>query len=145
MIEKFEDYIGGLPLTRVVKERINELLELNSKIKECEIDDIFICEFKNEEGTRNYTSLWLFNEKYCIECKNFMSLYDFDITPYNKRIDYCSITPVNFDFVTPTNQSIINIHFHFGFGIAGNLIATEENCLSALNIYKKYIISNLND
>lgn len=145
MIEKFEEYIGTLPLTKVVKDRIDEVLILNNKIKELDIQDIFVCESKNEEGARNYTSLWLFTDQYCIECKNFLNSYDFDLTPYLKKIDYCSIVPVNFDLETPNPSSIVKIHFHFGAGITGDLIATESNCLSALKIYQKYIISNLGE
>lgn len=145
MIEKFEEYVGTLPLTKVVKDRINEVLVMNNKIKHLEIQDIFVCESKNEEGSRNYSSLWLFTETYCIECKNFLNSNDFDITPYLNRIEYCSIVPINFDLETPNPNSIVRIHFHLGTGVSGDLIASENNCLSALKIYQKYIVSNLND
>ncbi len=146
MIEKFEDYLGSLQLTKVVKDRIEEIIILNRKIKEMDILDIFICELKNKEGSRNYTSLWLFGEKYCIECKSFLTKNDFDLTPIKNKIDYCSISPIDFDLENTTEKSIVNIHFKFvssGTGMTGNLIATEINCLSALNLYRKYIISNL--
>jgi hypothetical protein len=134
MIEQFDDYIGTLPLTKVVKDKIEEMLILNSKIKKFEIKDIFVCELKNEEGARNYTSLWLFTDKQVVECKNFLATYDFDITPLYKNIEYCSMSPVNFDLEKPSDVRI-----------SGDIIATENNCLSALKIYQKYIIPNLKD
>jgi hypothetical protein len=143
MIAKFETYLGKLPLTSVVKNRINEVINMNLKIHNIEINDILLCEMKNNEGSRNYTSLWLFSDSLCIECKNFLQVYDFDSTPISKKVDYCSIIPTNFDFENPTELSIVKVHFHFGTGIAGDLIATEQNCLSAVDIYKKYIVSNL--
>lgn len=145
MIKKYDDYLGTLPLTKVIKERINDMLIINSRIKKLDIIDIFVCESKNKEGSRNYTSLWLFSDTYCIECKNFLNSFDFDITPYSKKIDYCSIVPINFDLKTPNTNSIVKVNFHFAAGISGDLIATEHNCLYALKIYKKYIVSNLNE
>jgi hypothetical protein len=145
MIEQFDDYIGTLPLTKVVKDKIEEMLILNSKIKKFEIKDIFVCELKNEEGARNYTSLWLFTDKQVVECKNFLATYDFDITPLYKNIEYCSMSPVNFDLEKPSDKSIVKIHIQFNVRISGDIIATENNCLSALKIYQKYIIPNLKD
>ena len=144
MFEKFYLYLDTLPLTLVVKKRIDELIILNSKLINEEILDIFICDMKNHDGTRTYLSLWLFAEKYVFECKNFLNTYDFDITPYFKKIDYCYIKPINFDFETTNEKSSVNI-----FGALGEntieLIATEQNCLKALDVYKKYIIRNLVD
>lgn len=142
MIEKFEDYLGNLPLTNAVKGRINEVLLMNSKIIDFEIQDIFVCEFKNDEGSRNFTSLWLFSEKFCIECKNFLNSNNFDLTPL-KELDYCSIFLADFDFEETGEKSFVKIHFRFKVGLTGDLIATESNCLSLFEIYKKYLISNL--
>lgn len=144
MIEKFEAYLGTLPITKTVKDRVDEIINLNLKIQEFDIKDIFICELKNSEGSRSYTSLWLFTDKYFIECKDFLTTFDFDITPYLGKIQYCSISPKDFDLETATEKSIVNIHFSLAAdSISGSLISTEQNCLNALSIYRKYIVSNL--
>jgi hypothetical protein len=143
MIEKFEGYLGLLPLTRIIKDRIDEIIKLNLKIVDEEINDIFICEFKNNEGVRTYTSLWLFCHNNCIECKTFLHSYDFDITPYFKKVDYCSITSSEFDFENTSEISSVKVHFRFATGISGDLIGTEQNCLKAFEIYKRFIIPNL--
>jgi len=142
MLKKFEDYLGTLPLTQVM-DRINEVLKLNSKITNDDILDIFICEFKNDEGARTHTSLWLFTKKHCIECKDFLTTNNFDLTPYAGRITYCSIKPIEFNLDKPTKKSSVKIHFKFEGGVSGILIATENNCLKAFEIYKKYIVTNL--
>lgn len=150
MLEKFEEYLGQLPLTKAIRRRIEEVITLNMKIKELDIQDIFICELKNEEGSRTYTSLWLFTQDYSIECKNFLTENDFDIVPHMKRVGYCSIAPLNFDFEETNENSSIKVHFSYSIksgmaGISGDLIATEQNCIHAFHIYKKYVISNLID
>lgn len=144
MINKFNKYLEKITLTKIVKGRINEVLLMNQKIYNEEIRDIFVCEMKNKEGARSYTSLWLFSDEFCFECKNFLNSFNFDKTPYSSKLDYCSIEIIEFDLKEPNEKSIVNIHFEFRISLAGDLIATESNCLSAIEIYKKYIIPNLN-
>ena len=144
MKKKFKEYLGTLPITKVVINRIDEVMTLNSKLLNDKILDIFVCEIKNHEGSRTYTSLWLFAEKNAIECKNFLQTDDFDITPYFKKLDYCSIKPLNFDFEEVKVNSSVQIYARFGENVF-DIVATEQNCIKALDIYKKYIIANLID
>ncbi len=109
MLDKFEDYLGVLPLTQVVRERIDTVIDLNAKIVNADFMDIFICEMKDKEGAKEYTSLWLFTNSLLVECKNFLSEDDFDVVPYINRVRYCSIKPIEFDFKSVTAKSSITI------------------------------------
>jgi hypothetical protein len=143
MVEKFEHYLGVLPLTQVVKTRIDEILILNDAMIDEDIVDIFICELKNNEERTTFTSLWLFTESYATECKNFLTTYDFDIAPYKNKINYCSIKATEFDFTTPTEKSLVTISFQFDSPVSGTFTATSDNCLKAYEFYTKYIIPNV--
>lgn len=143
MVEKFESYLGVLPLTQVVKTRIDEIMILNSAMFDEEILDIFICELKNNEERPTYTSLWFFTESYAIECKDFLTTYDFDIAPYKNRLKYSSIKSTDFDFATPTDKSFVKISFQFDSTVSGIFTATSNNCLKAYEFYTKYIIPNI--
>lgn len=145
MLEKFSDYLGDLPLTNVIKNRIGEVAELNNKIKNIDILDIFICELKNDEGERTYTSLWFFTDKYLIECKNFLSANCFDRTPYTGLINYCSMESIEFNLDEASEKSSVKIYFTMQTDVSGNIIATEKNCVHALKIYQKYILANLRE
>lgn len=136
----FENYLGRLPfLTNVVKDRINDVIGMNMKIKDFDIKDIFVCELKNKEGSRNYTSLWLFTNEYFIECKDFLNKFDFDVC--DNKVTYCSIESVKFDFENVDELSILKVHCLVN-DMSCSLIATEQNCLSLFELYKKYIIAN---
>jgi len=143
MVERFESYLGVLPLTQVVKTRIDEIMILNHAMFDEDILDIFICELKNNEERTTFTSLWLFTESYAIECKDFLTTYDFDMAPYKNRLHYCSIKSTEFDFVSPTEKSLVKITFQFDSRISGTFTATNDNCLKAYEFYKKYIIPNV--
>lgn len=145
MLEKFEDYLGVLSLTQVIKDRIDEVIELNTKIKNDDILDIFICEMKNNEGARTYTSLWLFTDKFFIECKDFLTTNNFDLIPYLGAIKYCSIETIEFDLDVASEKSSVKTYCEFENKLNGNFIATENNCVKAFDIYLKYIVANLKE
>lgn len=143
MLEQYEAYLGVLPLTKSVKDKIEETIVLNKKIVAAKILDIFICDIKNLDGTKTYTSLWLFTDTLAIECKNFLTKHDFDMAQYHKSIRYCSIEPIEFDLDTPTNLSSVKVSWTFNSSVTGTLTATEDNCIKAFEIYKKYIVANI--
>lgn len=142
-MKDYNSYLENLPLTKAVKGRIEEVLNFNRQIHDFDFDDIFVCEMKNEEGARNYTSLWLFTKQYCVECKDFLSNNDFDITPIENNITYCSIEHRDFNLIDSNEKSFVKLHFTFQFNLSGDMISTEENCKWALHIYKKYILPNI--
>lgn len=143
MLDKFKEYLGILPLTQVVKDRIEIVISLNAKIINDEVIDIFICDLKDEEGTKEYTSLWLFTDSHLMECKNFLSENNFDLVFYKNSIRYCSIKPIDFDFDSPTTKSSITINCSLLGALSCNIIATEDNCKKAFDIYKKYFVANI--
>lgn len=143
MIAKFESYIEQLPLSQVVKLRIDEVLILNQNMINQEIIEIFMGEVKNIDGRKTFTSLWLFTDEYTIECKDFLSSIDFDIAPYKNRVQYCSIKSNDYDFNTYDTNSFVEIRLHFIDRITGTLIASGENCPQAYKIYKDLIIPNV--
>lgn len=143
-MKNHNDYLTKMPFSKAVKTRIEEVIELNRLIYELDFDDIFVCELKNEEGARNYVSLWLFTKEFCIECKDFLSRNDFDITPIEKNITYCSIEHRDFNLIEGNEKSFVKIHFTFQANLSGTLISTEENCIWALYIHKKYLLPNIN-
>jgi len=148
VLNKHEEYLDILPLTQVVKERIEEVINLNSKLLGVEFLDIFICDLKNNEGAKNYTSLWLISTEYLIECKSFLSNNNFDLVRYKNKVGYCSIQPIEYDFETVSEKSSVLIHCNIGGSssmgsVSCSLIATEENCTKALEIYQKYLITNI--
>lgn len=143
MKQHFEEYLESLPLTKVVKGRIEEVIIMTTKIHDFDFKDIFVCELKNNEGRIDYNSLWLFGEEYIVECKNFMNEIDIDLTPIYKKITYSSVYATNYDFENLNDSSFIKIDFTLMRShVTGILTAIGNNCVNVQNIYKKYIIPN---
>lgn len=146
MLDKFNDYLSIFNFTKVRIERIESALTLNAKILQNEILDIFICEIKSApDGNKTFTSLWLITDRYMIECKEFLTEVDFDITPYVKKIKYCSIQAQKFDFETLEEGSSVEIYFALKGDVKGMITATDENCTHAFNFYKQYVVPNIVD
>lgn len=142
-MKDYNYYLESLPITRAEIDRINEVLSFTRQIFEFDFDDIFICEMRNNEGAKKYTSLWLFTNDFFIECKDFLTRNDFDITPLKKGIKYCAIEIKDFNLTDVNETSLFKLQFSFDNNITGNLISTEENCKWALKIYKKYILPKI--
>jgi hypothetical protein len=142
MNNQFNEYLGILPLTKVVKDRVQTVISLNQMIMDEDILDIFISDMKNSDGGKEYSSLWIFTKSFIIECKNFLSEHDFDIVPYENKITYSSVKAIDFDFVNTTEKSTIIVNCSLN-AMSCNFIATESNCLEIFKLYKKHIVPNL--
>lgn len=144
-VDDFSEYIDKLNLSRIMRERIDEVLIMNQRIISDDFKDIIINDTKSQDGEINYNSLWIFSEKYMIECKNFLSENNFDIAPLNKKIYYAYIKPFKFNLISADSSSSVEVYFNFSNSLSGTLTATGLNCNQVLKIYKTYILKNLID
>ncbi|MEL4391006.1 hypothetical protein [Shewanella xiamenensis] len=143
MNEKIDLYLGILPLTHAVRERVKTVIACNQMIMDDEILDVFINDMKNSEGGKEYSSLWIFTKLFIIECKNFLSENDFDIVPYVHNVKYSSVKSIDFDFVNVTDKSSMIVNCLLNT-VSCTFIATDKNCSELFRLYKEHIIPNLN-
>lgn len=144
-VDDFSGYIDKLNISSTMRNRIDKVLIMNQKIINDDFKDIIINDTKNQDGALNYNSLWIFSEKYIIECKNFMSETNFDIAPLRKNVSYAYIKTSNFDLDSASLASTIEVYFSFEKDFSGTLTASGINCNQVIKIYKTYIIENIKD
>ena len=146
MKESFKNYCAAIGMSEVAQERVERVItELTSLYDNMQFDDIFINDmFRN--GERTFASIWLFNEKYIVECKEFMTDDDYDLAIFDKTVQYFNIRKKDYsDLENPTEKSNITIDATFGYnaGLTCSFMANGKNCKYALNVAKKYFISKL--
>lgn len=146
MKEKFSTYLKDVNASESAKTKVeqiyNEILSLYNNIN---IDDIFITNVNNN-GNVEWQSLWLFNENFAIECKNFLSQQeDYDIAPLSNKIIYYNIKKGHYKLNdSPCQNSYISITILINNGHSScNLIATGTNCVYAKNISQKYFLKKM--
>jgi len=108
-----------------------------------EITDIFVEDYLDGNGSRNYQNLWFFSEKYIMESKSFISTDDFDITPIKSKIEYVRVRKQYYDIGHTTEKSRLNLEFGMDTKAGGDVKASKENCEYLWKIATKYVYHNL--
>jgi len=148
MKKEFKEYLNEINLSESLIEHIEKQYEcLSSLTAVTEFDDIFISEYSDKEGIRQYFSLWTFTE---------FALHKIAIGPNSKgdkivitnlkdRVSEFGISDYNFDLINEDESSKLVIAFSLNANITGRygLTATSRNCKKLLSIVKKYFIPNI--
>ncbi len=145
MDAKIENYLRELEASDVLKRRVEEVMDFYEKALLEKIDDIFISEYIKEDNTRVFQSLWLFNQNYCFEAKEFMEKDDFDFCPIKNRIGYWKIQKTNYVIGSASEKSRQSIVFHLEMALRvnGELKASKKNCDFLTELFMKYFHSNI--
>jgi len=141
--DAFLQYLKGISLTDVLINRIEKVISSYQQFYPEEIVDIYVSEFITEDGIREYDSLWLFSEKYCMEATKFITNDDFDITPLKNQIHYIRIKKQEYDFNGITEKSRLTIQISLEYPLSGDLKGSKENCDYLMKILTKHILPNL--
>ncbi len=138
----FTSYLETLGMSNTLIERVHECFSFYSDICDITIDDIFVNEYINDEGIREYQSVWFMNEHRCMEAHDFTKQVTYDMSPWFRNIKRWNVSHKDFDFITPTEKSRLTINFVFHNDVEGVLKSSKENCLILVKILQKYIIPN---
>jgi len=144
MKTEFIEYLSsiGIPSGRL-QNRIENIYNFYLDLLSADIQDIFVTDYLQDDGSRNYENLWFFSRNHCMEAKQFIKDDDFDIITMGKRIITWRIKKINYDFNNATSESRLNVVFILPHLRSGTLKASKENCDSLRDIFKKYIVPNL--
>ncbi len=143
---EFTEYLDSIGVTRTAKKQIRTIHDFYQIVCPEEITGIFVTDFVNEEGTREYENLWFFSETLIMEAKNFLSTDEFDMVPLTKTIARWEVKRHDYDFEAATERSRLSLSFTLGqsgLGVQANLKASGENCDYLKHILITYVIPNL--
>jgi len=144
MKEKFSEYLKSIGITEAILKRIEKIYNFYNDIRPNEIEDIFITDYLDENGSRNYENIWFFSSKHCMEAKLFITKDNFDMDSI-KNITYWVIEKENYDFKKATERSRISLTFQLSWNRSGKLKASKENCDYLKEIFLKYVLPNIKD
>lgn len=145
MKEKFVEYLSNIGVSETVVKRVelihNEMVFLFGVD---DFDNILICDINNN-GVREFTSLWFFSSSMAYECKNFMNAADYDVTPIGGSVVYFNMVKDQFNFgEEPDSNSQVTINaLSINGKITMNFHVTGVNCGYALKIAKEYFLPNI--
>jgi len=145
MKQKFIDYLESIGIKAgPLFGRIESIHEFYLEMCPDEIGDIFVTDYIDSEGKREYENLWFFSDRYIMEAKGFAAgKDDFDITPINSRVVYYVIRKQDYDFKEATETSRLYLELKLDTGVDGDFKAAKENCDALRDIILKYVKPNL--
>jgi len=142
MENKFNDYLKEVELTGLYLKRACKVINFYEKLFPDDIKDIFVSEYTDNKGTRQYESLWIFTSNFACEAKQFITEEDFDATSVKQSITYWRLKRTAFDGQETSDDSRMAVSFDLTPGVSGALKASKGNCMKLQEIFDKYLFPN---
>lgn len=129
MKEEFSAYLEELGMGNPFKERIDQLINNYSQLTDQPIDEIFVSEYRDNDGTKHYETLVLFTQSHVFETEHFLTEPRLWVAAYINKIAHVEITFSEYDFLNATAASRLSCVLRWD---PGNFIlrlkATGPNC-----------------
>lgn len=147
MKKDFITYLESIGITSALTARVEEIYNIYSKVFGNELEEIFVSEYLNQDGSRVYENLWFFNGNFCFEAKFFLTTDDLDSDKICRGITNYTIKKNDYDMVgnVTSDKSRMLLTFGFAYNRYGEMKASKENCKKLLEIFLKYIQPNYID
>ena len=145
MKKEFIDYLESIGIKEgVLLDRIKSIYEFYKDMCPDEIKDIFVTDYIDSEGKREYENLWFFSDRYVMEAKGFAVGKDnVDITPIKGRVEHCAIQKQGYDFKEATDESRLHLLFKLDTGAIADFKASKKNCDALRDIILKHVKPNM--
>lgn len=141
--EKFMPYLESIHITTTaLQSRCQLVISLLARMTSERIEDVFVSDYFNADGTREYESLWCFTKNYVLEAKNFITNIELDIMPISKRVTYWTVTAKDFEFQGSNINSRFSLRFSVSLTMRADFKAARENCAYLQAIIEKYVKPN---
>lgn len=144
MKDEFIEYLKMIGITAdKYLNRIETIMEVHSNICQEEIIDIYVDEYIEEDGTRNYDGITFFSNEYDFGAVQFLTEDKFIITKRKKNVIAIKLKKKNYDLKKATENSRLNIEVRFDLSELYSIFkASKENCDNLMQMYFKYIAPN---
>lgn len=138
----FDEYFESIELSKLLRKRVETLYQRYTAIIPAEkVPHIFIENSIDDEGNRNWGSLWVYGPDYAGEFKNFQLQDKFDgckvraITRWECTVDNFVIGE------DPLTNSRFHLHWMLESSVSGEMPATGANCAQLSHFFKEVILS----
>lgn len=137
-------YLLSLGMGDVLVNRLARIHDFYQSILPEPIEDIFVNDYFNEDGTRSYESAWFFTGTYAAEARNWETSDDWDLLRIT-RIRYWRFQKENFEFdQDPSEASRLSLDF-YTLTNEGSLRAAGNNCLHLRDVFLKHVMRDMGE
>lgn len=145
MNQQFITYLAEIGITGPLLDKVKNAYDYYASFLKVQIDDIFVSEYINPDGSRTYENLWFFNDNYCFEVKQFILSEDYDLDFYKDTIFSINIVKRDFDIINGVynDNSRMTLTFYLNTVRAGVIKSSKSNCKKLSEITMNFIKPNL--
>ena len=143
MKKQFSEYLVSVGIKDLFYQRVEEVYAFYSELLDEEILDIFVTDYVDAEGRRQYGNLWFFTETYVAEAFVFLTSDKFDLAPIKKRVKRWAIAKQDYDFNKATIKSRMRLEVTLVGDMRCDIKASQENCDYLRAVFSKYFMPNL--
>jgi hypothetical protein len=134
-------YLSAIGMGSPLVERTETVLRTVTSYLPEEPKYIFVSDYRDEEGNRNYESLWVLTETFMSEAKQFVTQGNFDIVRNDSGISRVVVDYDEFDFDAPREGSRLNVDVTFAAaGVSGSFRASGSNCADLQQVLDGYLL-----
>jgi hypothetical protein len=140
----FKKYLHSIGMAEIFCERTEFVISLCNKIYEGKISEIFVNDYTDKDGIRNYPSLWLFRESgFVNELKNFLTEFSCDALFLINNLSYWEIKALEYDLENSSDKSRLLLNIRFHNNCSGTFQGSKSNCDKLAKIFKELIVPNM--
>lgn len=145
-IPKIAKYLNDIGVSEPIRERIEVVHSHIQKIIPSTIEDIFIVDYLEEDGTRVYQDMDFYSDKRLVSAMDFKRTVDIR-TASILKIAFVQFLSKDYDFQLANSKSRLTVNFSVEYSdtIGGQLKATSQNCDYLMKIVQKYFIPRLKE
>ncbi|MCS4537886.1 MAG: hypothetical protein HYY67_03385 [Thaumarchaeota archaeon] len=143
MKPEFLDYLKTIGMPEKAFDRIEKIFGQFQELTDDHIEDIFVSEYIDEDGAREFENLLFFSKKYLFGAPQFLVGDRIEVTTWEARPYKLQILKTNYDMKNATTDSRVNVRIFRRHGGTGRIKASRENCDYLVNLIKKYYVPNI--
>lgn len=145
MKEEYSSYLKQIGITGLFYNRAKEVYEFYEKLYPGAVQDVFVTDYIDSEGKRQYENLWFFTSTLVLEAKRFLTEDNFDSAPLKKKVQRWQVNRTEYNFEKASTKSRLSITVELKFANDCTLKASQENCDHLRDIFIKHIVPNTID
>jgi hypothetical protein len=129
-------YFKALGMSQVLVQRARQAFHALSTALQTDIEDVFVSEYIDSDGNRQFEDLFIFTQYHIVQVRNFALEDVLDADAFGPLRNLL-VSRVAFDFTEPTDKSRLHVRYHTLTGCSAELKASRENCATLARILRE--------
>jgi hypothetical protein len=145
MKPEFRNYLSSVDihLTEPLYAKIEEIESDLKLICPEEIKAIFVNEYRQHDGKREYLAAVFFSDHYLMEARNILQPEKALDIAFYKNVDHVLWSTMNYNFQAATEKSAATLTFRFEGGMTMTMRASGKNCDALYQVFLERVKPNL--